>query len=103
MHSNHGLVCFFGRVAQLITSLKCLLNRFESSCGQTDLKSVVKKIACDEAIFAPQLAVSYLAASAYIQSPGDWGAVSENVQSKVRRGPLLSLPWVWFFRLLQCR
>ncbi|CAN0287769.1 unnamed protein product, partial [Hapterophycus canaliculatus] len=44
---------------------------------------VLKKIACDEAVFAPQLAVSYLAASAYIQSPGDWKAVGENVQSKV--------------------
>ncbi|CAM9286976.1 unnamed protein product [Scytosiphon promiscuus] len=50
---------------------------------KTDLKSVVKKIACDEAVFAPQLAVSYLATSAYIQSPGDWGAVRENVESKV--------------------
>ncbi|CAN0097618.1 unnamed protein product, partial [Discosporangium mesarthrocarpum] len=32
----------------------------------TDLVSVLKKIACDEAIFAPQLACSYLAASAFI-------------------------------------
>lgn len=60
--------------------------RFDSCVGQTDLKSVVKKIACDEAVFAPQLAVSYLAASAYIQNPGDWGAVGENVQSKVCGG-----------------
>lgn len=50
---------------------------------KTDLKSVLKKIACDEAIFAPQLACSYLATSAYIQSPGDWNAVSDNVQNKV--------------------
>ena len=46
---------------------------------------MVKKIACDEAVFAPQLACSYLATSAYIQSPGDWNAVSDNVQNKVRR------------------
>lgn len=52
--------------------------------GQTDLKSVLKKIACDEAVFAPQLACSYLAVSAYIQSPGDWQAVNSNVQGKVR-------------------
>lgn len=53
---------------------------------QTDLKSVLKKIACDEAVFAPQLACSYLATSAYIQSPGDWEAVGENVKGKVREG-----------------
>lgn len=52
--------------------------------GQTDLKSVLKKIACDEAVFAPQLACSYLAVSAYIESPGDWEAVRSNVQKKVR-------------------
>eukprot|EP00903_Cladosiphon_okamuranus_P014033 g13050.t1 len=50
---------------------------------KTDLKSVLKKIVCDEAVFAPQLACSYLATSAYIQSPGDWNAVSDNVQNKV--------------------
>ncbi|CAM9114044.1 unnamed protein product [Ectocarpus fasciculatus] len=50
---------------------------------KTDLKSVLKKIACDEAVFAPQLACSYLATSAYIQSPGDWEAVGENVKGKV--------------------
>eukprot|EP00752_Nemacystus_decipiens_P008864 g7910.t1 len=50
---------------------------------KTDLKSVLKKIACDEVVFAPQLACSYLATSAYIQSPGDWNAVSDNVQDKV--------------------
>ena len=51
---------------------------------QTDLKSVVKKIACDEAVFAPQLACSYLATSAYIHTPGDWNAVKGNVKDKVR-------------------
>jgi len=53
---------------------------------QTDLKSVLKKIACDEAVFAPQLACSYLATSSYIQTPGDWKAVKGNVKDKVRQG-----------------
>lgn len=42
-------------------------------------------IACDEAVFAPQPACSYLAASAYIQHPGDWDAVHTSVREKVRR------------------
>lgn len=56
-----------------------------SLLGQTDLKSVLKKIACDEAVFGPQLACSYLAVSAYIESPGDWEAVGSNVENKVRK------------------
>lgn len=51
---------------------------------QTDLRSVAKKIACDEAIFAPQLAFTYLASSAFIQEPGDWEGVRANVNDKVQ-------------------
>lgn len=44
---------------------------------------MAKKIACDEAIFAPQLALTYLASSAFIQEPGDWEGVRANVNDKV--------------------
>eukprot|EP00611_Tribonema_gayanum_P013277 TRINITY_DN2409_c0_g1_i1.p1 TRINITY_DN2409_c0_g1~~TRINITY_DN2409_c0_g1_i1.p1 ORF type:complete len:198 (-),score=55.60 TRINITY_DN2409_c0_g1_i1:669-1262(-) len=57
-----------------------ILDRFVTP--KTDPVSVIKKICCDEAVFAPQLAVSYLATSAYVARPGDWGYVRENVRTK---------------------
>lgn len=66
-----------------------MLHSYLHSLEQTDLKNVLKKIACDEAVFAPQLACSYLATSAYIESPGDWKAVRSNVKEKVREGRIL--------------
>ncbi|CAM9701464.1 unnamed protein product [Choristocarpus tenellus] len=63
------------------------LDRFVSP--KVDVASVLKKIACDEAVFAPQLACSYLATSAYISSSTSgnsvedrWRAVRQNVLDK---------------------
>lgn len=43
-------------------------------------------------MFAPQLACSYLATSAFIQTPGDWNAVKGNVRDKVKQGSKLRIP-----------
>lgn len=50
---------------------------------KTDPVTVIKKIMCDEAIFAPQLACTYLGVSSFISSNGDWEAMKKNVKEKV--------------------